>query len=1181
VVGIGASAGGLAALRTLLEALPPTPNVAIVVVVHLSPDRESRLAPLLQSHTPLPVAQVVETIRLEPNRVYVIPPNANLDAIDTHLRLSPLEERRAERAPIDHFLRTLAATHDGNSVGVILTGAGSDGALGIRAVRQANGLTIAQDPAEAEHDGMPRSAIATGMIDLVLPLREIPARIVAFCARRGAADRETAVDAGDDLWLARMREAVRAATGTDIGMLARDALLSRVRHRMQIREAASLPDYQALLEQGGGEARALLRDLLLTVTEFFREPEVYRHLEEAVLPAIFARKPSSQDRVRAWSIGCAMGEEAYSVAIALLERCARVPICPRLQVFASDLEDSMLERARAGRYPAEIAASVPEERLRTYFDAELGQYEVRPEVREIVVFSRHDLFADPPYAHLDLILCRTLLRKLRPGVRAAVLQMFHYALEPHGVLIVNPADPVDGSGLFVAENAATGVYRRADRSRAALAWPAIHTYSRPARAGRPALPGPTPDPITLYRLAIERHVPASALVDGEAKVLYYSQRAGQYLRVPGGELTHELPRLVAEPLRSRLTHAVAEVVRTGAPWVVPPLTVQTEHGPRHVVLRVEPVAHDDLRDLLLVVFEEAKESTQEETAAHGNVSGSMAHLEVELEAAYRLILELRDRTGPDPTVQLAPLVEQLETSREELQTLNEELTTLDEENRRRLDDLTELSAELQHLLDATGVATVFLNRNLELRKMTPPAAEIFRARPSDLGRPLADLAHDLLYPELAAEVARVLHHDTPSDREVQARDGRWFLLRMLPYRLNNAVDGVVLSLLDISERKRSELKLRDADRRKDEFLALLAHELRNPLAPISAGIEVLRRTASEPKIVEQVTNTISRQTKQLVRLVDDLLEVSRVTGGRLRLTRSPVPLNEVIRDAVAAVRPVIDAESHTLSVATTDEALVVNGDSARLTQVVANLLTNAARYTPRGGVLALLVSRDGEDAVIRVRDNGIGIGAEHLPHVFEMFYQGDNPRMNAGLGIGLTLAKSLVEMHGGTITVESSGNNQGSEFTIRLPTARNARPAEHQPPPDPTGLSGHRVLIVDDNLDAAETLRLLLGSLGHNEICTAPNGHDALLKAAALHPDIVLLDLKMPGIDGYEVARRIRCEPWGADVMLVALTGWAQEEHRRRTKAAGFNYHLAKPAVRGALESLLREQAARAAAATS
>jgi signal transduction histidine kinase len=435
------------------------------------------------------------------------------------------------------------------------------------------------------------------------------------------------------------------------------------------------------------------------------------------------------------------------------------------------------------------------------------------------------------------------------------------------------------------------------------------------------------------------------------------------------------------------------------------------------------------------------------------------------------------------------------------------------------------------------------------------------------------------------------------ETEVESEDGRWFLVRIQPYRSAlRGLEGAAVVLLDISARKHAEIALRESDRRKDEFLAVLAHELRNPLAPIGAGIEVLRRAPVDSALGQQIVSTMARQTKQLVRLVDDLLEVGRITEGKLMLRKQRVDVAEAVKDAVSAVHPLIESMQHTLTIHLPAMPIVVEGDPARLTQVFGNLLHNAARYTPMGGTITLRARAEEREAVLSVEDNGFGISSQALPNVFEMFYQGAEARRNAGtgLGIGLTLAKRLIEMHAGSITATSAGPNAGSTFTVRLPIAEEARAEEaraeearaeearaeearaEEARAEEAHLSGNSirvgrrgVLIVDDNIDAAETLRLLMLALGGNDVRTASNGIEALEIGNQLRPEIVLLDLSMPGMDGYELAQKIRGEEWGRRALLVALTGWGQEQHRRRSKDAGFDRHLTKPANAESLRAVL------------
>jgi two-component system CheB/CheR fusion protein len=449
VIGIGASAGGLAALKTLLTNVPEDSGFAIVVVVHLSPDHESHLAELLQPHVRFPVQQVSETVPLQPNHVYVIPPNANLNAIDTHLRLSDLEERRRERAPIDHFFRTLASAHDGDSIAVILTGTGSDGTLGIKDIKAKGGLVVVQDPNEAEYDGMPQSAIATGMADLILRVAEIPTAILRFAATEPKVSNGDQPDAAHEerVLLQNILAQLRARTDRDFSRYKPSTVLRRIARRMQLNHVEDLQAYAETVRNRTEEAHSLADDLLITVTHFFRDPDVFEKLEKELVPQIFARK-TQHDAVRIWSVGCATGEEAYSLAIVLAEAAGKLEAPAQIQVFASDLHPGSLTRAREGIYPADIETDVGSERLARFFHRDNGGYRIRKEIRDLVVFSSHNILSDPPFSRMDLISCRNLLIYLEREVQNEVVEGFHYALNSDGVLLLGTAESLETSDQF-------------------------------------------------------------------------------------------------------------------------------------------------------------------------------------------------------------------------------------------------------------------------------------------------------------------------------------------------------------------------------------------------------------------------------------------------------------------------------------------------------------------------------------------------------------------------------------------------------------------------------------------------------------------------------------------------------------------------------------------------------------
>jgi two-component system, chemotaxis family, CheB/CheR fusion protein len=1190
VVAVGASAGALEALRTLLGGIPAGSGATFVVVVHRSPaGRESEIGELLQPYTELLVRSAEGAMPLEPDTVLVMPPATEVDGIDSQLRVVRATGS-THRARIDRVFRAVAAARGGRAIGVILTGAGSDGASGLAHIKEQGGLTVVQDPAEAEYAGMPRAAIDAGVADLVLPLREIPAAIARYS---GAAPRLPADGRhdGSDTEVEPLGELLALLekhTQRDFSVYRRSVLARRIGKRMRLKAIDDWSKYLELLRSDAAEAEALAGDVSSNAARFFRDEKMFGRLEGDVLPRLFALKASGRDTVRAWVVGCSTGEEAYSVAIALLEERSRRDAQAPIQVFASEVAEDSLQRARLGTYSPEIEDSLSAERLAKFFVRDERGYRVRSELRDVVVFACHDVVRDFPFSRLDLIVCRhAVLEDLKPQARKAVVRHFHHSLRPHGLLVVDSSVglDLDAPELFAADGSG-GLYRRLGARPSVVPPPFTGTGSTPPD-GRQQADRPRRgafDARLVHLGMLERYAPASVLVDADDRVIHYSARAGRYLRIPGGELTHEVVRLLREPLRSAVRGGLEAVDRRTAAWASDALLVHTDSGMRRVAVHVEPVGRESpVPNAKLVVFEElaARESLREDDRVQAPAYFTSV-LESEIDEATRRLRavvangEPAARTaesGPQHDWELVRVLDDLDAAKEELRSVNEELLALNQDNRVRLEELARLSADLEVLLESTGLATLFLDRDLKVVRFTPPLLEIFDALPSDKGRPLEEVDHRLRDCDLLADARRVLKHLTPIEREVEAEQDKWYLLRMLPYRsAPQGLGGVAMTLVDITSRKKAELDLREADRRKDEFIALLAHELRNPLAPISSGIEILKRRDLDPAIAARVTLTMSRQAAQLVRLIDDLLDVSRISSGRLHLRKTPVALADIVRDAVAAVRPLIDRSGHALSVDTPRERIMLDADAARLTQVLANLLNNSGRYTPSGGKIEVRVRREGNTAAVTVKDNGYGIPESALPHVFEMFYQGADPRSTTqtGLGIGLALAKSLIDMHGGTISAASGGVDLGSEFTLRLPVLEEtATHAEAEAPAAAAPLGGHRVLVVDDNADAAKTLAVLIQTLGANDVHVALSGEEALPLAERIKPDTVFLDLKMPDMDGYEVAQRMRSEPWCESTWLVALTGWGLDEHKRRTKDAGFDQHLIKPADRAALEAIL------------
>ncbi|HEY3740547.1 MAG TPA: chemotaxis protein CheB [Bryobacteraceae bacterium] len=828
VVGIGASAGGLAALQTFFQSVPEDCGVAFVVVVHLAPEYESHLADLLQPFVGIPVQQVTNDAELLPNNVYVIPPNANLTAIDTHLRLDKLEERRRERAPIDHFFRTMASMHDGHAIGVVLTGTGSDGTLGIKDIKANGGLVIVQDPSEAEYDGMPQSAIATGLVDLILPVAEIASTILKIDRTEPrielVRDNDEEVNHNERAFLQRVFAHLRTLTDRDFSRYKQSTILRRISRRMQLNYIDNQEEYLRKLRENTDEALALADDFLITVTSFFRDPDVFERIAKEIIPPLFDSK-NLTDSLRVWSVGCATGEEAYSLAMLLLEEAGRRETAPQIQIFASDLHRHSLKIAREGFYSGDIETDVSAERLERFFQKESGGYRVRKDVRDMVVFAPHNLLGDPPFSRIDLISCRNVLIYLQRHIQRDVVELFHYALATGGLLVLGPAETIDATDLFRTQDKKLCLYRKRNVRGPEPRLP-VFPQVRARRAIGESVPRvePQTNPVAygmVHQRMLERFAPPSILVSADNKVVHLSDHAGRYLLHPGGELSTNVFRLVREELRLDLQAALQIAREKKHVSDSKPVAMRFNGSFHPVVMHVRPALDPEIDGYVLIIFEE-REPVPTPGATEDGQSGRTAELESALRNSNQRLqgvieeyetsqeeMKASNEEMQSTNEELRSTMEELETSKEELQSINEELQTVNQENRHKVEELAQLSSDLSNLLVATDIATLFLDRNLRILRFTPKLGEIFNIRQTDRGRPISDLTHHLGYKELRSDAETVLNNLTPLEREVKDEGGRWYLTRVLPYRsTDDRIEGIVITFIDVTTRKDAETALR-------------------------------------------------------------------------------------------------------------------------------------------------------------------------------------------------------------------------------------------------------------------------------------------------------------------------------------------------------------------------------------
>lgn len=833
IVGVGASAGGLEALEQFLGGVPENCGMAFVVIQHLDPTHQGVMAELLQRTTKMKVRQAKDRTKVTPDCVYIIPPNKDMSILRGVLHLLPPVAPRGLRLPIDFFFRSLASDRREKSIGVILSGMGTDGTLGLRAIKEAAGLVLVQDPASAKFDGMPRSAVEAGLADFVAPAGELTASLMEYI--RHAPLLERAHAPGDAKSMGGLEKAViliRERTGHDFSQYKKSTIYRRIERRMGIHQIGRIASYVRFLQENPQELDMLFRELLIGVTSFFRDGAAWDELKNKALPALFAARPSGT-QLRAWTAGCSTGEEAYSLAMVFKEAMEALPHKKRfaMQIFATDLDREAIEKARAGTYPANIAADVSPERLSRFFVKEENDYRVGKEIREMVTFATQNLIMDPPFTKLDILVCRNLLIYLDPPVQKKLLPLFHYSLNPSGLLFLGSAETVGGfNDLFAPLEAKSRLYRRKEsRGRQLVVdFPSDFFPTPASQSGETKALKPAPNFQALAeQLLINRFTPPAVLVNQQGDIAYVSGRTGKYLEPAMGKANLNIFAMAREGLRYELTQAFHRAARQRDPVSISSLKVQTEGGEQTLDLIVQALEQPEaLRGMMMVVFLDRPAAAPSKAATASlrpRVSNArMGEMERELQQAREEIQVIREemQTSQEElkstneelqstNEELQSTNEELTTSKEEMQSLNEELQTVNHELQAKVDELSRANNDMKNLLNSTEIACVFLDEHLMVRRFTTQATRLIKLIPSDVGRPLTDISSDLIYPDLARDVAQVLASLVYIEKQVSSSVGLWYMAKIMPYRtMENVIDGVVITFADITAYKRLEMELR-------------------------------------------------------------------------------------------------------------------------------------------------------------------------------------------------------------------------------------------------------------------------------------------------------------------------------------------------------------------------------------
>jgi len=828
IVGIGASAGGLEALEAFLAHVPANSGMAFVIIQHLDPTHKGVLVELLQRGTRMQVFQVKDRMRVEANCVYVIPPNKDMSILHGILHLLDPVAPRGLRLPIDFFLRALADEQQDKSIGVILSGMGSDGTLGLRAIKEKAGVVFVQEPASAKFDGMPHSAIEAGLADVVAPAEALPDKIIGYLQHIPLITKPKLTDdSAAESTLEKVVIVLRGQTGHDFSLYKKTTLYRRIERRMGLHQINKIGSYVRFLQENPQEVDLLFRELLIGVTNFFRDPEAWEQLRTEALPAILSEHKSNH-ALRAWIPACSTGEEAYSLAILFKEVLDQLKPARNisLQIFATDLDKAAIEKARTGIFPANIVADVSAKRLERFFVKVENGYQVAKSIREMIIFAPQNTIMDPPFTKLDLLSCRNLLIYLTPDLQKKLLPLFHYSLNPGGFLFLGSAETVGNfTNLFKPLAGKTRIYKRLTPTQTSelIEFPTTFTTALPNTGAQPVKPHANLQTLA-DELLLRKHSPAAVLTNDKGDILYTNGRTGKYLEPAAGKANWNIFVMAREGLNYELSSGFQKALRQKETVELKNLEVGT-NGSRQVLnVRIEPLSDQNaLQGLVLIVFTDVLAKPKSRTTGKTSRSTARtAELQQELENARQEIQSIREEMQASQeelksaneemqstNEEMQSTNEELTTSKEELQSMNEEMHTVNQELQARLDELARTNNDMKNLFDSTNIATLFLDNSLCVRRFTSETSKITKLIPSDIGRPITDIASALLYPELAEDAREVLLTLVKVDKQIATPEGTWFAARILPYRtLENMIDGVVITFTDITASKKLEAELR-------------------------------------------------------------------------------------------------------------------------------------------------------------------------------------------------------------------------------------------------------------------------------------------------------------------------------------------------------------------------------------
>ena len=1206
IVGIGASAGGLEALQAFFAALPLDTGVPYIVIQHLSADYKSLLSEILSKSTKLPVTQVENGMEVLPNHVYVIAPGQTMKISNRRIRLTP-QDKSILTLPIDIFFRSLAEEVEGGAVAVILSGTGSDGSSGIKDIKERGGVIFVQDPETCKFDGMPVSALQTGLADASLAPEAIAREIVQITEL--VKDKLAPIESEDEInaaALEKIYENLKKTRNIDFRQYRKETVLRRTERRMILLHKTTLAEYADYLAANPEESVALSKDLLIGVTRFFRDTDCFEKLREEVIRPLLK---NAEEQIRVWVAGCSTGEEAYSIAILFKEEMESLGIKREVKIFATDLDETSIAVAAAGVYGDNILESVSVSRLSRFFTRRDKEYSVGREIRQMVVFSPHNVFSNPPFARLDLISCRNMLIYFQPELQNQLFATFHAALKSTGYLFLGKSESLgDYTKAFPVLDSKARLFTHNSEVKVSknvkipfMPDPVVTAVPSKAQQASeetaPAAEDADADCVALNAQLFERFMPASVVVNEANEVIHFLGEHSNYLCQLRGKTSLNLFDLLTEGLRITVSTLLKEARESAREVQYKGVSFHGENHDETVTITAAPLKKPraERDELYAVIFSGTQQRGETEGAAEFDFDRVSAQRITDLEqeltlVQLQLVRNIAEKESANEELQAAneemlTSNEELQSSNEELQSVNQELYTVNAEYQLKLAEVSRLSDDITNFLASTMVGVIFVDENLHISRFTQHVATEFSVMEQDIGRPLDCIAYNFVSDDIEAICRDVIKNLTPIEREIKSKKDKVFFTRVAPYgSADNRAAGCVITLMDITSLKEGQRDLakavkdlsasreaaEEASHAKSDFLSRMSHDIRTPLNAIIGSVKLAMEERNPPE-TDELLNSINVASKYLLGLINDILDLSKIESGKIELHEEPYTRGEFLLSINTVIRPLMDFKGIDFEINYDGEGEGVIVDKLRFNQIFFNLLSNAAKFTPPGGrvefVMQRILDHDGRYGMrYYVRDTGAGMSEQFQKVCFDSFSQ-ENAIRNSetvGSGLGLAIVKHLVDAMHGTISVKSD-LGKGTEFILEFYMNTTDRRPESpiSVDVDYSHLNGCRILLADDNEMNLSITKKILERNGCL-VDTAKDGEQALgafVSSQLNYYDIILTDVRMPVMDGLEEARRIRAldRPDAQSIPIVALTADAFDEERDKTIAAGMTARLVKP----------------------